>query len=236
MKIAVDLFNQHSGNLRELKRLAMDAYCAGADIVKIQILNSERIWGDNTRKYLEMTYDEVKEIKDYCDTIGVEFSATVFDEKGLEWIDDLGVNFYKIASVTAAKEKELTEKILSRNKETIISTGMFEPGVFPYGTDSNIKYLYCISKYPTMLHDEKVRKMPKSFPGSGYFGLSDHCVGTGAALVAKVRGAQFLEKHFTSNVNIQNQFEKAHLCSFDATTLRKFKNDVNEIDIVLGNK
>ena len=46
MKVIVDLFNQHSGDMKELKRLAMNAYCAGADIAKIQILNSKRIWGD----------------------------------------------------------------------------------------------------------------------------------------------------------------------------------------------
>ena len=236
MKIVVDLFNQHSGDIKELKRLALDAYLSGADVAKIQILNSKRIWGDDTRKYLEMTFDQVKEIKDYCDLIGIEFNATVFDEKGLEWINELGVNFYKIASVTAKKEPELVNKILSQNKETIISTGMFEPGVFPYGKDKNIKYLYCISKYPTMLHDEKVRNIPASFSSDEYYGLSDHCVGTGAALVAKVRGAEMLEKHFTSNINIQNKFEKAHLCSFDSYSLREFRNKCNEIDLVLGNK
>ena len=236
MKIIVDLFNQHSGNMTELKRLALNAYMSGADAAKIQILNSKRIWGDDTRKYLEMTFEQVKEIKEYCDMLGIEFLATVFDEKGLEWIDEIGVSFYKVASVTAAKEPALVEKILSKNKETIISTGMFDPGIFPYGKDKNIKYLYCISKYPTMLFDEKVRKMPLKFSKDGYYGLSDHCIGTGAGLVAKVRGAKILEKHFTMNVNNQNRFEKAHLCSFDEKSLREFRNSINEIDLVLGNK
>ena len=61
MEIIVDLFNQHSGNVDELKRMALSAYLNGADVAKIQILNSKRIWGDDSRKYLEMTYDEVKD-------------------------------------------------------------------------------------------------------------------------------------------------------------------------------
>ena len=42
MEIIVDLFNQHSGNVDELKRMALSAYLNGADVAKIQILNSKR--------------------------------------------------------------------------------------------------------------------------------------------------------------------------------------------------
>ena len=70
MEIIVDLFNQHSGNVDELKRMALSAYLNGADVAKIQILNSKRIWGDDSRKYLEMTYDEVKDFYDFCIRVG----------------------------------------------------------------------------------------------------------------------------------------------------------------------
>ena len=128
MEIIVDLFNQHSGNVDELKRMALSAYMNGADIAKIQILNSKRIWGDESRKYLEMTFDEVKEFYDFCNNHSIEPWATVFDEESLEWIVELGTKRFKIASVTAAKDKDLCEKILSYNKETIISLGMYNYG------------------------------------------------------------------------------------------------------------
>jgi N-acetylneuraminate synthase/N,N'-diacetyllegionaminate synthase len=235
MKIIVDLFNQHSGNLTELKRLALSAFLNGADAAKIQILNSQRIWGDDTRKYMEMTFGQVKEFKDYCDQIGVEFLATVFDEEKLEWLDELNVKSYKIASVTALKDKELCERILNKNKPTVVSLGMYTPDVFPFGFNNNIKYLHCISKYPTFLYDKELKTMPKSFTKSdGYYGYSDHSVGMAAATMAYFRGANVLEKHYTHNINAQNNCEKAHMCSFTPESLRQFKNLIQDLKIING--
>jgi len=65
MKIIVDLFSQHSGDIKELKRMALSAHLAGADAVKLQLLNSQRIWGDGSRKNLEFTFDQTKDVFDY---------------------------------------------------------------------------------------------------------------------------------------------------------------------------
>jgi sialic acid synthase SpsE len=91
MKIIVDLFNQHSGDINELKRLALIAYQNGADVAKIQVLDTKRIWGDDSRKYLEINYDQFAEIADYSRNIGIEFLATIFNEDHLEWLDKLCV-------------------------------------------------------------------------------------------------------------------------------------------------
>lgn len=231
MKIVVDLFNQHSGDMNELKRLALSAFINGADVAKIQILNSKRIWGDDSRKYLEMTYDEVGDFYNFCKNNSIEFSATVFDEEKLEWLEDFEVDWYKIASVTAKKDKKLVEKILSKNKPTIISLGMYEPYEFPFGFDKNINYLYCVSEYPTFLNNEKIKSMPKEFGiKKGYHGYSDHSVGIAPALQAYLRGAKFLEKHYTFNNFNQRPCEKAHLGSFNPKTLRRFSNLIKEFE------
>jgi len=235
MEIIVDLFNQHSGDMNTLKRMALSAYLSGADVVKIQILNSKRIWGDDSRRYLEMSFEEVKEISDYCRGQGIEFMATVFDEEKLEWLDEIGVNRYKIASVTAKNDRELCEKILKKNKETIISLGGYEMGEFPFGFDDNIKYLFCVAQYPTFLHDKALKKMPDRFTDKGYYGFSDHVVGIAASVQSYFRGARILEKHFTFNRNIQNEYEKAHLCSFSESSLKTFKELTTELDILNSN-
>ena len=231
MEIIVDLFNQHSGNVDELKRMALSAYMNGADIAKIQILNSKRIWGDESRKYLEMTFDEVKEFYDFCNNHSIEPWATGFDEESLEWIVELGTKRFKIASVTAAKDKDLCEKILSYNKETIISLGMYNDE-FPFGFDKNIKYLYCVSEYPTYLYSEKLKNMPKVFDKKSYYGYSDHAVGIAPALQSYLRGSKLLEKHFTfDNIN-QRETEKANLGSFTPESLRQFKNLTKEFEVL----
>ena len=47
MEIIVDLFNQHSGDTKELKRLALSAFLNGADVVKTQIIDSKRLRQDS---------------------------------------------------------------------------------------------------------------------------------------------------------------------------------------------
>jgi len=231
MKIIVDLFNQHSGDLTELKRMALSAFMSGADAVKLQLLDSQRIWGDSSREYLEMKPEDIYEFSEYCKTIGVEFSATAFNEEKFDILEDIGVDFYKIASVTAKNDPDLCKRILESDKMKYISLGKFDKGEFPFGHRDDVRYLYCVSEYPTILDNEKVKNMPDRFHDGGYYGYSDHCLGMGPSIVAATRGAALIEKHFTMDTNAQSEFEKAHLCSFTPETLSRFKNLVREIQI-----
>jgi len=240
MKIIVDLFNQHSGDIKELKRMALSAHLSGADAVKLQLLNSRRIWGDDSRKALELTKDQTKEIFDYCRGMDIEILATVFDEEKLEWIDDLNVKTYKIASCTSKNDPDLCRKIISRGKQTLISTGLHDIGDFPFGVDNdNIGYMFCVAEYPTFLYNPKLKNMPNDFGychgAYQYVGYSDHTTGIASALKAYFNGALILEKHFTLDPYAQNVTEKAHLCSFTPETLRQFKNLIREMDILNSN-
>ena len=232
MEIIVDLCNQHHGDIKELKRMALSAFTAGADVVKVQLMDSEKFFGDTNRKYRDISYDDLHEISSFCDFIGVEFMASVFDEERLEWLDGTYIKRHKIASRTAAKDPELCEKILAKGLPTIISTGMLPEGEFPYGFDDNVDYLFCVSKYPTVLHDEQLRKMPADFSDSDFSGYSDHTIGISAAVEAHSRNAKILEKHYSNNIFAQSRFEGAHLCSFDQNTLKQFKDLTKELEIL----
>lgn len=245
MRIIVDLFNQHSGDIKELKRMALEAHLAGADAVKLQLLNSQKIWGDDSRKDLELTFDQTEDIFNYCRNLDIDILATVFDEEKLEWIDHLRVKEYKIASCTSKNDPELCERIISRRKPTLISTGLHDCDEYPFGFEDHVDYLFCVAEYPTYLHHPKLKKMPPFFWHGGevesfadsterclYTGYSDHVVGIGAALQAYFRGASVLEKHFTLTPYAQNVTEKAHLCSFTPDLLRQFKNIIRELDII----
>ena len=235
MKIIVDLFNQHSGDIEELKRMSMSAFLSGADIIKLQLYDCKRTWGDDSKKKLELTYGQFRDVYEYCKKHDIKIMATAFDEEKFEWLSGLDIDFYKIASFTSLNNKSLCEKILSKNKVTFISTGLHKTGEFPFGFNSNIRYLFCIAEYPTFLFNKKLKEMPifKSEDGF-YFGYSDHAVGISAALKSYFNGAQVLEKHFTNDINAQNITEKAHLCSFTPDSLRTFRNLIRELDIING--
>ena len=48
-----------------------------------------------------MTFDQVKDLKQYCDKLGITFAATPFDKEKVDWLEELNVKFHKIASITA---------------------------------------------------------------------------------------------------------------------------------------
>jgi len=209
----------------------MNAFLAGADAVKIQLMDSESLLGVTDKKYRDICFQDAYALAKYCDDIGIEFMASVFDDERFEWLDNLGVKTHKIASRTSKHDKRLSELILSDGKPTIISTGMHDFAEFPYGHSDDIEYLFCVSKYPTYVDDEKLAKMPH-FKRPGYSGYSDHTIGIGAAIRAHSRGATILEKHFSNNIFSQTKLEGGHLGSFDQNSLRNFVNIIKQIDIM----
>ena len=136
-------------------------------------------------------------------------------------------------SQSPSGDKILCEEILSRNKETFISTGLCNHNDFPFGIENrNIKYLFCVAKYPTPLYDSELNKMPDNFSRNGYFGFSDHTLGISAGIKSYMNGAKVIEKHFTMDNDRQGETEKAHLCSFNPESLKNFKNIIEGLEIL----
>ena len=73
LEIIVDLCNQHHGSLIELQRMALNAWSAGADIVKIQLIDSEKHFGTPERKYRDIDYSTFVELKRFCDNLNIEY-------------------------------------------------------------------------------------------------------------------------------------------------------------------
>tara|TARA_R100000005_G_C5003063_1_gene211045 strand:- start:45 stop:749 length:705 start_codon:yes stop_codon:yes gene_type:complete len=232
VEIIVDLCNQHHGSLSELKRMALNAWSAGADVVKVQLMDSEKFFGTSDKKYRDINFETFASLKDFCDNLGIPLLATPFDMERFEWIKSLGIRRYKIASRTVKEDPKLCEAILAENKPTIISTGACKRDEFPFGHDLNIKYLFCVSKYPTLLHDEALKDMPGTFHLGGYYGYSDHTVGIAAPLLSFFRNAKILEKHYSNDTMAQSKFEGGHLGSFDQQSLKQFKDLTKEINII----
>jgi sialic acid synthase SpsE len=235
MEIIVDLCNQHHGSLSELKRMTLNAFSAGADVVKVQLMDSEKYFGTQDRKYRDIAKKDFFKWYSFCSTLGIEAMASIFDEERLEWTQEVGMKRHKIASRLVVDSPDLCQKILADNKPTIISTGKIERLSFPFGFDNGrIKYLFCVSKYPTKLYDPDLNMMPHQFHEKQYAGYSDHTIGIAAVLEAYNRGASIIEKHYSNNINAQSQFEGAHACSFDAASLKTYKDLVKELNILNG--
>ena len=232
MEIIVDLCNQHHGSLSELKRMALNASISGADVVKVQLIDSEKHFGTKDKKYRDVTKTQFFELTEFCVQHSIELMATPFDSERLKWILDAGIKRMKIASRTVREDRSLCESILGLDIPTIISTGACALNEFPFGFSENIRYLFCVSKYPTYLDDPLLKIMPSRFSESGYHGYSDHAIGIVPALKAYLNGAKILEKHYTSSIFSQSNREKGHLGSFDYESLKQFKDLIRQFDIM----
>jgi N,N'-diacetyllegionaminate synthase len=214
VKIISEIGINHNGDFRKIEELIRQSAVGGADYAKFQLYDSVRVFGDESRKHNEFTFCQVKQIRDMCEVHGIEFFASVFDEEKIDWCETLGVNLYKIASRTIVKEPALCEKVISTNKLTYISLGMWRNEWLPFEYD-NVKYFNCISKYPTSFLD-----LQKFYYSDNIVGFSDHSYGPAYALYNVAHGAQVIEKHFTLNKGMEGN---DHIGSMDLSELKMIR-------------
>ncbi len=200
---------------------ALDACAAakevGFDWIKGQIYDRDRLVTRTASTYAQvgvkvpstqyedfesqLSYDEWAEVKVYCETIGIGWFASVFDEQAVEFCESLGVERYKIASGDIT-HKPLIELVASTHKHVILSTGAATEDevqrAVSWVDHGNLSLLACTLSYPTQMADAHLNRMERLRALSeGSVGYSDHTFGTGAIVRAKHLGANLLEKHFT---------------------------------------
>jgi sialic acid synthase SpsE len=214
----------HQGNINLAHEMIRQAALCGANCVKFQAYSVDKLfhpdYGEDPNeeiwkgvKPLEFNKDQFVQLKKWCKEENVEFMCSVFDEERLEWMEDIGVERHKIASRVSKLNPELARKIISTGKECLMSLGFSAKRLDE--DDGDIKYLYCVSEYPT---EYSSLHIPKQFGHDyEYYGFSDHSLGIGASLVAIGRGAKTVEKHFTLNKAAEG-FD--HVCSIDPIELK----------------
>lgn len=233
VEIISEVHPQFIGSKQELTRMVLQSKIGGADFVKVQLYNSQRLFGNNDRKYLEIDQNELSDLNKYCKEIDIKLTASLFDEEAIDWCEKLDFEVYKIASRTVKENPQLCEKIISTNKKIIISLGMYdyEKNGIPF-KNKNISYLYCVSKYPTNLTDIKMPDFNNTF----FEGFSDHTIGCDAILYAVSKGATIIEKHFSNYKNINVAEQMAHPCSMNLEELSKIRSGADAITLIQYNE
>ncbi|KKN72323.1 hypothetical protein LCGC14_0411500 [marine sediment metagenome] len=218
--------NQSYERAAELVRTAKDV---GADAVKLQTytpdtmtIRSDRpefVVGGGTPWDGETLYDLYQrsympwewqpELKKLADEIGIELFSTPYDKTAVDFLEEMGVARYKIASFELV-DLSLIEYVARKGKPMIMSTGMatlreIKNAVFTAqdaGVD-DITLLKCTTAYPAPLGDLNLLAMPHirlQFVGQlrlVAIGLSDHSIEPGIPVAAVALGATVIEKHLT---------------------------------------
>ncbi|MDA7803424.1 N-acetylneuraminate synthase family protein [Crocinitomix sp.] len=246
----------HGGDIEVAKKLVDVAVNAKVDAVKFQAFRTEHLIIEDVEKApyqqettgnkqsqadmlrgLELRYEHYEELKNYCESKGVHFLITPFDEFSLKELENLGVLAYKIAS-TDTTNLPFIRKVAKTGKPIILSTGMCEMNEVESAVNEvlevnqNLILLQCTANYP--MADEEanlnvITTYKKKF--DCIVGYSDHSVGLGAAPFAIPLGATVLEKHFTLN---KADDGPDHLASLDPHELIEFVQIVRRVELFLG--
>ena len=194
MLIIADVGPNHGGYVEVAKRMVQSVKDCGADIVKFQLYDVDRICKPESEFYGELkkaqlSREQWTQIVDECNRVGIEFLASVFDVERIAWCEWVGMRRYKIAS-RSIYDKELIDAVIRTGKPIIASLGLYHEPEFP---SFKADYLYCASKYPATPEDLKLSNVDFN----KYSGFSDHSPGVEASIASIVRGARIVEKHFT---------------------------------------
>ncbi len=218
LKIIADIGINYNADFRLVEEMIRQCYVGGADVAKFQLYSSQVVFGDDSRRHNEMTFEQAERAKKICDFHEIEFMASVFDEERFEWCEKLGVKSHKIASRTAVHDIPLVEKVVASGKLTYISLGFCaKTKELPMSAyrHSNVKYLRCLSGYPDTF-DQYV----KYYYYNEFVGFSDHSCGVAFALYNIANGARVIEKHFTLNKGMSGN---DHIGSMDLKELKDLR-------------
>lgn len=228
--IVAEIGSNHNGDMKLARMMIDSAVKCGCNAVKFQSWTPKSLiaeeeykrntkYNDNPRKHwgslremVEKYYlrdEQHRELKDYCGTIGIDFCSTPFSPDEADLLTALDVPFYKIASMDINNHR-LLKHVASKDKPVILSTGMatlaeIEKAIETVTSSGNDKIvlLHCISIYPPEhpdIHLNNILMLKQTF---GYpVGFSDHTIGFSIPLAAVALGACLIEKHFTTDKNL----------------------------------
>jgi len=216
-----------NGNMALNKLMIEESKACGADIAKFQLYDTNKIKKPWQSRYLELlfaelTKEEVFELKEHCDKVGIEFMASAFDVERLGWLEELGVKRHKLAS-RSIRDTELIKQMEATGKPIMASLGYWNEDKPP--KIKNAEFLYCVSDYPAMIDP---KQFPHNFKDTMYSGFSDHSMGCYWAREAMKRGATIIEKHFTLSNQLPGYNQKGSMEPWELKDLSAYKRQCEQ--------
>jgi N,N'-diacetyllegionaminate synthase len=252
----------HNGNIENAKKLIDIASLAGADYVKFQTFNADKLVSKNAKKAeyqqintselddyqlnmlkrLELSNEQHIELISYCNLKGIKFLSSAFDNESIDFLASLKIGIWKIPSGEITNFPYL-KKIAMLHEPIILSTGMCNMSdisdalfvLMKYGiTKEQITVLHCNTQYPTPFEDVNLNAMKTIADTFDVkIGYSDHTLGIEVPIAAVALGAVVIEKHFTLNRNMDGPDHKASLEPDELITMIK---SIRNIEKALGSK
>lgn len=223
--IIAEMSGNHNGSLDRALAIVDAVAEAGADALKIQTYTADTMTLDlsegeffiedptslwkgeslyNLYHKAHTPWEWHRPIFDRCREKGLIGFSSPFDATAVDFLQDLHVPLFKIASFEIV-DIPLIRKVAATGKPTIMSTGLSNEqevaeavSAFREAQGGPLILLKCTSSYPADPQDSNLRTIPYIQERFGvYAGLSDHTLGTAAAVASVALGAVAIEKHVT---------------------------------------
>jgi pseudaminic acid synthase len=223
--IIAEMSGNHNQSLERALEIVEAAAKSGAHALKLQTYTADTItldvscddfliddedslWkGQNLYDLYKLAYtpwEWHKPIMQRANELGMICFSSPFDESAVDFLEELNVPVYKIASFEN-NHLPLIKKVASTGKPIIISTGMATIAEIDEAVTAareagcnDLVLLKCTSTYPASPENSNLLTIPHMRElFDCVVGLSDHTMGVGTSIAAVAHGATVIEKHFT---------------------------------------
>lgn len=254
--VIAEIGHNHQGKMDQCKELFDVAKRAGANAVKLQKRNNRELftkamyaseynsynafaktYGEH-RDYLEFGHDEYAELRDYAKELGITFFSTAFDFASLEFLENLDMPQYKMASGDLTNIP-LIEAVAKTGKPMIMSTGGGNMDDVRRAYEAASKHtdqlaiLQCTAGYPPAWEEINLRVIEtyREEFHDAVIGLSSHDSGIAVGAAAYLLGSRIIEKHFTLNRAMKGT---DHAFSLEHSGLEKLVRDLKRMRTAMG--
>ena len=256
--IVAEMSANHNMDYDRAVAILRAAKDAGADAVKIQTYTADTItldcdapcfqitqgtlWdGITLHKLYESAYTPWEwqpKLKRIAEDLGLEFFSSPFDLSSVDFLEEMGVPAYKVASFEI-NDIPMIRKIALTGKPVIFATGIAHISDIELALDTclkagneNVILLKCTSSYPTPYEDMNIRTIPSM--GETFdciTGLSDHSMGSAVAAAAVALGAKVVEKHLTLR-RADGGADSAF--SMEPEEFKEMVDNIRKVELALG--
>jgi sialic acid synthase SpsE len=220
--IVAEIGSNWEGNTNKAKKIIQKCNDADVDAIKFQMWRTDDLYQNHPQydliKKSELTFDKAEKLKNFSDDEGIEFFCSPFYPEAVDFLDQLGVKRFKVASRTCTLNDPLSfetlKKIAGTKKPVIISMGMGgeKKQIMKTFSKNKITFCYCISEYPAPLEKINWKEAVK------HDGFSDHSIGIIAPILFTLLKKQVHAKHITIEKHVKLKNSKGPDASTSITT------------------
>ena len=246
----------HNGEMALAKQLIDAATKAGADAVKFQTFKTEGVVTKHVKiaayaqknlgkavsqqemvKKLELSYDDFRALKKYCDSKRIIFLSTPHSFDAIDFLEPL-VPAYKFGSGDLTNLPALSYAAKKR-KPMLLGTGMATLAevrtavrTIRNAGNNKIVAMHCTTNYPCPVHEVNLNAMlTMRHSLNCLVGYSDHTLGIQVPVMAVTLGAVVIEKHFTMDTTLPGPDHKA---SLEPEELTEMITAIRDVRTILG--